>query len=193
MYYFFIGPVLLPVTPEALTVDIAGKNEVVTLINDGDINILHDPQLKEAAFDVLLPTRLGLNKYPFAFYSLLGAEAVAITEYFKLLQRRKIPFPFIVAKMQPGSLIPSGYEYMQAVIESYTQKEDANNGLDVIVSLKLKEYREYATIRVDAEPEKDADGKLVYKATKQRGKSFTSEISKLLKEVGLEVTGMFGI
>jgi hypothetical protein len=191
MYYFFIGPVLLPVTPEALTVDIAGNNQVVTLINDGEINILHDPQLKEAAFDVLLPTRPG--KYPFAFYSLAGAEALAFTEYFKLLQRRKIPFPFIVAKMRPGSLIPVGYEYMQAVIESYTQKEDANNGPDVVVSLKLREYREYATIRVDAEPEKDENGKLVYKATKQRGKSFTSEITKLVKEVGLEVKGAFGL
>lgn len=192
MYYFFIGPVLLPVTPSALTVDIAGNNQVVTLINDGEINILHDPQLKEAAFDVLLPTRLGLNKYPFAFYSLMGLEALAITEYFKLLQRRKIPFPFIVAKMQPGSLIPSGYEYMQAVIESYTQKEDASNGPDVIVSLKLREYREYATIRVDATASTDGDGKLVYKATKERGKSFTSEIEKLLKEVGLDAKGMFG-
>lgn len=191
MYYFFIGPVLLPVTPSALTVDIAGNNEVVTLINDGEINILHNPKLKEVAFDVLLPTRP--EKYPFAFYSLAGAEALAFTEYFKLLQKRKIPFPFIVAKMRPGSVIPTGYEYMQAVIESYTQKEDASNGLDVMVSLKLKEYREYATIRVDAAASTDADGKLVYKATKQRGKSFTSEITALIKEVGLEIQGGFGL
>lgn len=191
MYYFFIGPVLLPVTPAALTVDIAGNNQVVTLLNDGEINILHDPQLKEAAFDVLLPTRP--DKYPFAFYSLVGAEALAFTEYFKLLQRRKIPFPFIVAKMRPGSLIPSGYEYMQAVIESYTQKEDAENGLDVIVSLRLREYREYSTIRVDATASKDKDGKLVYKAQKQRGKTFTSEIDALVKEVGLEIKGAFGL
>lgn len=191
MYYFFIGPVLLPVTPAALTVDIAGNNQVVTLINDGEINILHDPQLKEAAFDVLLPTRA--DKYPFAFYSLAGAEALAFSEYFNLLQQRKIPFPFIVAKMRPGGLIPTSYEYMQAVIESYTQKEDANNGLDVVVSLKLREYREYATIRVDAEPETNANGKPVYKAAKQRGKSFTSEITKLIKEVGLEIQGGFGL
>ena len=191
MYYFFIGPVPLPVTPEALTVDIAGNNQVVTLINDGEINILHDPKLKEAAFDVLLPTRA--DKYPFALYSLAGLEALAFTEYFKLLQRRKIPFPFIIAKMKPGSLIPSGYEYMQAVIENYTQKEDASNGMDVLVSLKLREYREYATIRVDAQPETDADGKLVYKATKQRGKSFISEVEALCKEVGLGIKGVFGL
>lgn len=191
MYYFFIGPVLLPITPSALTVDIAGNNQVLNLINDGEINVLHDPKLKEAAFEVLLPTRTG--KYPFAFYTLLGYEALAFTEYFKLLQRRKIPFPFIVAKMKQGTIIPVGYEYMNAVIESYSQKEDASNGLDVVVSLKLREYREYATIRVDATASTDADGKLVYKATKPRGKSFTSEIEALIKEVGLEIGGMFGL
>lgn len=191
MYYFFIGPVLLPVTPEALTVESDGNNQVVTLINDGEINILHDPKLKEVAFDVLLPTQP--QKYPFAFYSLAGAEALAFTKYFDLLQKRKIPFPFIVAKLRPGSLIPVGYEYMMAVIESYSQKEDATKGLDMFVSLKLREYREYATIRVDAEPEKDENGKLVYKATKQRAKSFTSEIEALCKEVGLEIKGAFGL
>lgn len=187
MYYFFIGPVLLPVTPEALTVNIGGNNQTVTLINDGEINVLHDPKLKEAAFEVLLPTG---QKYPFAFYSLGGAEATAFTEYFMLLQRRKIPFPFIVAKLKPGSILPTGYSYMTAVIEDFSQKDDAKNGLDIVVSLKLREYREYATILVDAEPTKDKDGKLVYKATKQRGKSFTREIEKIIKEVGGEISAI---
>lgn len=191
MYLIFIGPALLPVTPAALTFSIGGNNKVVTLINDGEINIMHDPKLKEAAFDVLLPTRLG--KYPFAFYTLGGLEATAFCKYFELLQQRKIPFPFIVAKMMPGTIIPAGYEYMQAVIESYSKKEDASSGPDVAVSLTLREYREYATILVDAEAEPDADGKLVYKATKQRGKSFTSEMEKLIKEVGLEIKGVFGL
>jgi hypothetical protein len=188
-YQFYIGPVLLPVTPSSITVDIAGNNQVVTLINDGEINILHDPHLKEAAFDVLLPTRA--EKYPFAFYSLDGQEAAAFSKYFELLQTRKIPFPFIVAKMQPGKMIPAGYEYMLAVIESYSHKEDASNGLDVMASLTLREYREYSTIRVDAAV--SADGKPTYKATKQRGKSFSGEINKLVREVGLEIQGGFGL
>lgn len=195
MYYFFIGPVLLPVTPEALTVNIGGNNQVVTLINDGEINVLHDPKLKEAEIDVLLPTG---KKYPFAFYSMEGAEATAFTEYFMLLQRRKIPFPFIVAKMKTGSILPLGYSYMNAVIEDFAQKDDARNGLDVMVSLKLREYKEYATILVDEEPTKNEDGKTVYKATKQRGKSFTREIMNIINEVGVEIsdvykTGGFGL
>lgn len=191
MYYFYIGPVLLPITPASLSVDIAGNNQVVTLLNDGEINILHDPQLQEVAFEVLLPT--GATKYPFAFYSMEGKEASAFTEYFKQLQRRKIPFSFIVSHMKPGKETPESYEYMQAVIESYSKKEDASNGPDVIVSLKLREYREYATIKVDATASKDKDGKLVYKAEKQRGKTYTEEINALVKEVGLEIKGAFGL
>lgn len=191
MYQFYIGPVLLPVTPGALTVDIAGNNQVVTLINDGEINILHDPKLKEAAFDVLLPTRAG--KYPFASYSMDGREAVAFCKYFEGLMVRKIPFPFIVANIQPGSQIPAGYVYFLAALESFSQKEDATSGLDVIASLKLRQYREYSTIRVDAAASTGADGKPVYKADKQRGKSFTAELNALVQEVGLEVKGAFGL
>lgn len=191
MYYFFIGPVLLPITPSALTVDISGNNKVVTLINDGEINILHDPQLQAISFDVLLPTRA--TKYPFATYSLGGNEAKAFTAYFKELQRQKIPFPFIVAKMKHGTAIPVGYENILAVIDSFTQKEDSSNGLDVLASLKLREYREYSTIRVDATPSTGKDGKLVYKAEKQRAKSYTADINDIVNSVGLEVQGGFGI
>lgn len=192
MYYFFIGPVLLPITPSALSVDIGGNNKVVTLINDGEINILHEPQLQSIAFDVLLPTRT--TKYPFASYSLGGNEAKAFTAYFKELQRQKIPFPFIISKMKHGTAIPVGYENILSVIDSFTQKEDSSNGLDVLASLKLREYREYSTIRVDASPSYMAkDGTLVYKAEKNRAKSYTAEINSIVNDVGLEVQGGFGL
>jgi hypothetical protein len=193
MYYFFIGPVLLPITPSALTVDISGNNKVVTLINDIEINILHAPQLQSISFDVLLPTRA--TKYPFATYSLGGNEARAFTAYFRELQRQKIPFPFIIAKMKHGSAIPSGYENIVAVIDSFTQKEDSSNGLDVLASLKLKEYRDYSTIRVSATEVKDDKGetKTVYTTEKPRAKSYTAEINSIVNSVGLEVQGGFGI
>lgn len=189
-YQFYIGPVLLPVTPSSITVDIDGNNNVVTLLNDGEINILHDPKLKECAFEVLLPTRA--EKYPFAHYGMDGREAKAFTTYFREIQQRKLAFPFIVAKMTPGKQIPSDYEYFLAVIERYSQREDATNGLDVVVDLQLREYREYSTIRVDATAG-TANGKPVYKATKQRGKSFTAEIEKLIAEVGLKTERGFGL
>jgi hypothetical protein len=65
--------------------------------------------------------------------------------------------------------------------------------LDVLASLKLREYREYSTIRVDASPSTGKDGKLVYKAEKQRAKSYTADINDIVNSVGLEVQGGFGI
>lgn len=183
MYYFFIGPALLPVTPEAMSVNIGGNNKVVTLINDGEINIMHDPKLKEISFDILLPTG---QKYPFAFYSLGGSEAPAFIKYFEILQSRKIPFPFIVVKLLPGSVIPVGYSSMNSVIEDFTQKNDAKNGLDIVVSLKLREYREYSTVLVSGS-KKDKDGKTIYKKTVPRGKSFTSEVIKAINDVSSEL------
>lgn len=188
MYYFFLGPVLLPITPSSLNIDIGGNNQTVTLINDGEINILHDPKLKEVSFNVLLPTG---PKYPFATYSLGGAEAIAFTTYFRTLQKNKIPFPFIVVKMRGDSLIPRDYEYIYSTIEEFSQTEDAENGLDIIVSLRLKEYRQYATIRVDAT--ENEDGAVTYTAKKQRGKSFTSEITKLAKDITGKAGALFGL
>ena len=58
----------------------------------------------------------------------------------------------------------------------------------MIITLKLREYREYATIYVDAT--EGEDGKISYKAVKQRGKSFTSEVTKLIEEVSQDIKGV---
>lgn len=173
MYMFFIGPALLPVTPSTLDVSIGGNNQVVTLINDGEINILHDPKLKEIAFSALLP---GGQKYPFAFYSMDGNDAVEWLTYLQALQAQKIPFPFIITKTTPGKKTPKEYQNILAVIEEIQQTEDASNGPDVIVQLRLREYREYSTIRV-----KESGGK--YTAERSRPKSYTEQITKLAKKI----------
>ena len=64
MYYFYLGEILLPVAPEKMTAKIAGKNQAVTLINEGEINLLKTPGLTEYKFSALLPN----VSYPFAEY-----------------------------------------------------------------------------------------------------------------------------
>ena len=51
MYYFFIGPVLLPVTPGSMETSKNGNNETVNLINESEINILKEPGLDTISFD----------------------------------------------------------------------------------------------------------------------------------------------
>ena len=39
-YQFYLGSTLLPITPGSLDVKINGNNQTLTLINEGEINML---------------------------------------------------------------------------------------------------------------------------------------------------------
>ena len=45
-YDFYLGQCLLPVTPEKLDIRINNKNNTVSLINEGEINILKTAGLR---------------------------------------------------------------------------------------------------------------------------------------------------
>ena len=63
-YYFFIGDTMLPIPPEKMSLKVKGKNKTVTLINEGEVNIIKQPGLTEISFDARLPNK----RYPFADY-----------------------------------------------------------------------------------------------------------------------------
>lgn len=54
-YDFYFGEFRLPVTPSALTIKTPSTNETVTLINQGEINIVKEQGLREISFSFLLP------------------------------------------------------------------------------------------------------------------------------------------
>ena len=66
MYYMYIDKILFPVTPGKLQVNINGSNKTLTLINEGEVNLIKSPALTDISVEVLLPT---LTQYPFAVYS----------------------------------------------------------------------------------------------------------------------------
>lgn len=142
-YYFFLGAKMpLPVTPGALKITTPSKNETVTLINDGEINILKQQGLREISFEFMLPQQ----KYPFANYTIAdNYTASAYIGALILLKESKEPFQFIVTRMTPkGKVI--FYTNITAQIEDFTLDEDADaNGLDVMCSITLKEYKHYET------------------------------------------------
>ena len=66
-YYFFMGgDMLLPVPPDTLSLKISNKNETISLINEGEVNLIKTPGLSEISFNIRLPNR----KYPWANYEL---------------------------------------------------------------------------------------------------------------------------
>ncbi len=182
MEHIFIGSVLLPITPEKIDISKPGGNETVRLINDGEINILHDRGLQTFTFDVILPSR---QSYPFQNFKLDGKEATAFRTYFDELQTRELPFPFIIVSYREknkNGVVDISYTNLLCTIEEQAVLQDAANGQDHIVSLNLKEYREYGneTIKIGTP---DKDGKVQYSVVKNSGKAYSKELNRLASEI----------
>ena len=64
MYSFYLGGILFPIAPAKVDIKTKNQNKTLTLINEGEINLLKDAGLKEITFTVMIPGR----KYPFAKY-----------------------------------------------------------------------------------------------------------------------------
>lgn len=167
-YLFTLADVPLPVTPEKVEIKYGGNNKTVSLINGGEINIPKDGKLAAISFDCLLPQ---LSKYPFAYYE-NGEfkEAVFFMQHFMDLKLAKKPFSFKILRDKPGGRKetydndPYARHIYQSdafvkpwimhndafsvTLEDFTVKESAAYGLDVVVSIELKEYRPYGTLRL---------------------------------------------
>lgn len=139
-YYFYLGNTLLPVTPDKLTLKIDNKNKTADLINNSEINILKDPGLTEIEFKALLPN----VRYPFAFYKNSFEKASYYLKIIEKLKVNKMPFQFIVTRKFPNNKMLFDTN-MKVSLEEYKIIEDAKEGFDVTVEIKLKQYREYST------------------------------------------------
>ena len=140
MYYFYMGSVLLPIAPEKFTLKVKNANKTMTLINEGEINFLRDAGLTELEFDVLIPT----VQYSFAKYDDGFKSPASFTDYFEKLKTDKEPFQFIISRQMPNGKLISDTN-MTVSMESYTVKEQVNEGFDLMVSIKLKQYRPFST------------------------------------------------
>jgi hypothetical protein len=142
---------LLPVTPEKLTTEINGKNKTVTLINEGEVNILKKPGLTDIEFTCLLPS----VKYPFGIYKNGFQKASYFLNYFEKLKTSKKPFQFIVTRKFPNG--KSIYDTnMKVSLEEYKIEESADEGFDCKVTISLKQWRDYGTktVKVSAAKKK---------------------------------------
>ena len=155
-YYFFMDKKMLPVAPPKLSVRINNSNKTINLINDGEVNLLKNAALTEIAFDVLLPN----NEYPFADYNSFSMDfAESYLSDFKTLKLSKDPFQFIVTRMTNDFVFLFDTN-ITVSLEDYEIIEDANNGTDVLASIRLKQYKPYgtktATIKTNADGTKTA-------------------------------------
>ncbi len=139
-YDFYIGKRMLPIPPEKLQIKINNANDTVTLMNEGEVNLLKKAGLTDIEFEFLIPQ----VKYPFASYKGKFRKAPYFLNYFEKLKTSRKPFRFIVSRYMPNGL-PLFDTNIRVSLEDYTITEDAKEGFDLRVKIKLKQYRDYGT------------------------------------------------
>lgn len=135
-FYFADGSDVLtfPITPGELTIKVGSNNKTITLIDEGDINLLKSPSLIEVSFEARFPMR----KYP---YSREPLDFQTYFDKFKKLKEEKKSFRFIVTRNIGGKRLWDTNLLM--ALEDFEITESADEGDDVLVSFELKQYKEY--------------------------------------------------
>ena len=142
MYQFYMDGVLLPVTPSSFTIKAANQNKTVTLINEGEINILKLPGLSKISFSALLPNQ----PYSFAQYKDGFQNAHYYMDKLELLKTSCAPFRFMVIRTNDSGTVLMDTFDMQVSLEEYQLDEDAEKyGTDMMAKIELKQYRPYGT------------------------------------------------
>lgn len=170
-FYFKDGSDVLtfPITPGELSIKVGSNNKVVTLINEGDINILKSPSLIEVEFDARFPMR----KYP---YSRTFSKFENYFNKFEELKEKKRSFRFIVARTTPNGSRTWDTNLLVA-LEDFTLKESADEGDDVIISFKLKQFKEFGikTVKIKTQTSKPTTTSTAKKPRSTDNKKKTSK------------------
>ena len=139
-YKLYLDGVLFPVAPSKVTVKINNQNETVTLINEGEANILKAAGLSDVEFDLLLPN----TEYPFALYPETFRNARFYLDKLEELKLQKKSFQYIMTRAFPNNK-KLFHTNMTVSLEDYSIVDDAGEGFDTTVKIKLKQYREFIT------------------------------------------------
>lgn len=152
----------MPVTPSKITTTYNGNNKEVTLVDGTIINKLNPPGLVEYKFDAVLPKD---PEVPYANKQIDRLAGKIITypqdyylKYLHDIYANNKQVPFMIYRTKLGNGYDKGLASMLDVrgngivtskpvtIEEYEVEEDADsNGMDMVVTLKLKEYIPYYT------------------------------------------------
>ena len=137
MYEIYIDRWLLPLTPREIKISSKNKNDTITLIDDGEFNLMKKEGLKKITFEFVLPA----YQYPFVNNTLGFKNPKEYIAKLERLKKKKMPFQFIVSRKYP-----TGKNYynsnMKVSLEEYEIKDTVEEFMDVVVSVELKEYKD---------------------------------------------------
>lgn len=137
MYQFWLGDILLPISPEKITVDTKSHNRCEFMVDGSEINLVEGPRLRLFKFDVLIP----YSEYPFSNYLYGFVEGDVIKNKIEELKNNKTVFQFVITRIRGKEV--HQYTDHKCVIEEISIIESAQNGFDIVMSLTLREYKEF--------------------------------------------------
>lgn len=140
---------VLPITPESFKITNDSNNEVINLINMGDVNIPKSPPLTEYSFTARFPMR----PYP---YARMEHSFKWYFDFFQTMKEEKGVFRLIVYRKPGGNNTTtndSGYDdYWDTnalvTLEEMEVNESYDYGDDVLIDFKLKQYKDFGIVSV---------------------------------------------
>lgn len=135
-YKCYLFGKLMPQTPARLSIKIKGQNTTVNLLNEGEISFLKYPGLTEITVPLVFPM-LSTSKRPDYYLNLLERA-----------KTKKLTTQFILTRTTPAGKMLFDTN-IKVSVEDYSIEENAADGLDVSVEVKLKQYRDYSTKKVN--------------------------------------------
>lgn len=167
-YDVYLDKMLLPITPSSIETTINSQNETITLINEGEVNILKAAGLTDIEFECLIPS----VEYPFAKY--IDGKFVKPKEYLDKLEelkKNKEPFQFIVTRAFPDGKALF-HTNTKVTIEDYSISESSEHGFDSLITVSLKQWRPYGTKKISlTEPKKKEKAKAKVKKARDKTNS----------------------
>lgn len=140
-YFMYIQKVVFPVTPSKISIKTENKNKTLTLVDEGEVNLIKTPGLTDIQIsELILPA---IQKYPFANYL---NDKFRNPEYYlnklETWKKRKKPVHFKLSRTTPDFQDLLWDTDFDVTIEDYEIIEDVEKyGMDICVKLNMKEYR----------------------------------------------------
>lgn len=174
-YQMYIDGELFPVVPAKLKLKISNQNKTITLINEGEVNLIKTPGLTDIEIDeLLLPV---MQKYPFAEYAKKFKPADYYLDKLEAWKKRKKPVQFKILRTAPSNKTLLFDTNMSVTIEDYEILEDAEKyGFDVAVKVSMKEYRNWGAKKLVIKKKKKSSGKKT--ASKKKTRKTTKSPAK---------------
>lgn len=142
-YKVYIGGMLLPIPPQKIDTNISSGNKSMDLIGIGEVLKIKNPKLTDISVECIIPQ----TRYPFSMYEDGFKGAKYYLDKLEKIKTTLEPTQLIILREnQKGELLFS--TNTKVVLEDYTFTEDAENGLDLDISIKFKVWRDYKTKKV---------------------------------------------